>query len=91
MSEAPVANGKIEGVFKRWDEHGWLIEQIEMKNGEPDGLALAWYPDGSLKAEARLQHGKLLEQKSWKEGEHTGALLAATQTEGPSPLPAARY
>jgi antitoxin component YwqK of YwqJK toxin-antitoxin module len=79
ISEALVVDGKLEGIFRRWHENGHLAEQIEMRRGVPDGTALAYFPSGFLKTEAKLQDGHLVEKRSWKDGEGTTLTLSEPQ------------
>jgi antitoxin component YwqK of YwqJK toxin-antitoxin module len=79
MSEAVIVDGKLEGLFRRWHENGHLAEQIEMRRGVPNGTALAYFPSGFLKTEAKLQEGRLIEQRSWKDGESTVLTLSEPQ------------
>lgn len=41
-----------------------------MKQGEPEGIAWAYYPSGFAKAETTVQDGKVLNRRSWKDGEY---------------------
>ena len=36
-----------------------------MKDGQSDGIAKAYFPNGSLKSQATLRRGKVVEQKFW--------------------------
>jgi antitoxin component YwqK of YwqJK toxin-antitoxin module len=68
-SEGAMVRGKLQGAFHRWHDDGSVAEVIEMEAGQPNGLSLAYYPSGFLKARARLAQGKVIEQTFWKDGE----------------------
>ncbi len=69
QSEAMIEHGKLNGTFRRWDEKGTLVEQIELRNDKPDGLSIAYYPDGSVKARVRMGAGVVVERENFKPGE----------------------
>jgi antitoxin component YwqK of YwqJK toxin-antitoxin module len=46
---------------------------MTMVNGQADGVARSWFPNGSQKSEARLEMGRVVEQKFWKDGENPPA------------------
>ena len=39
-----------------------------MVDGQADGRARSWHPDGSQKAEVLLEKGKVVKQQFWEEG-----------------------
>jgi antitoxin component YwqK of YwqJK toxin-antitoxin module len=55
----------MEGRFQRWHTNGTLAEEMEMRQGQPHGLARSWYPSGSLKAEVQLEDGKVVAKRYW--------------------------
>lgn len=65
-----IVRGNIQGTFRRWDEQGTLTEEIELKDGQSDGLSKAYFPSGFLKTQVTLQNGKVVDQKFWKDGEY---------------------
>jgi antitoxin component YwqK of YwqJK toxin-antitoxin module len=69
LSLAMIADAKVIGTFRSWHDNGHLSEQIEMKLGRPDGVALAYYPSGFLKAETTVHDGQVQERKVWNDGE----------------------
>jgi antitoxin component YwqK of YwqJK toxin-antitoxin module len=69
LSLAMIADAKVIGTFRSWHDNGQLSEQIEMKLGLPDGVALAYYPSGFLKAETTVHEGQVLERKLWNDGD----------------------
>ena len=72
LSEAAIVRGKLNGTFRRWHENGRLAEQIELRDDQPDGLSLACYPSGCLKARVRLELGKVIGREDFKDGEVPG-------------------
>src|SRR5215471_15949533 len=69
LSRAMISEGKVTGTFRSWHDNGQLAEQIEMKLGQPDGIAWAYYPSGFVKAETTVRDSQILDRKSWKDGE----------------------
>ena len=69
LSLAMIADAKVIGTFRSWYDNGHLSEQIEMKVGRPDGIALAYYPSGFLKAETTVHDGQVQQRKVWNDGE----------------------
>jgi antitoxin component YwqK of YwqJK toxin-antitoxin module len=76
MSDATIEHGKINGAFRRWHQNGALAEEIRMTSNVPDGLSRAYYPNGTLKAQAKLDKGEVVEQQFWKEGEASASRTA---------------
>lgn len=76
LSQATVLAGKLQGVFRSWAADGSHAQVIEMKDGQPDGLSLAFYPSGFLKAEVRLHDGQVVQSRFWRDGEHLSADLS---------------
>jgi antitoxin component YwqK of YwqJK toxin-antitoxin module len=75
LSQASIVEGKVTGTFRSWHDNGQLSEQIEMKLGKADGVALAYYPSGFMKAETTVQDGQILNRTSWKDGERAATKL----------------
>ena len=69
QSEAGIADGKLHGTFRQWHENGMLSEQVEFIADRPEGLSVAYYPSGFLKARVTMRDGKPTEQTFWKDGE----------------------
>jgi len=46
-----------------------MSELIEFTGDKSEGLSVAWFPSGCLRAKVRLQDGKPVEQAYWKDGE----------------------
>src|SRR5262245_27225220 len=69
LSQAITVEGNVTGSFRSWHDNGQLSEQIEMKLGKPDGVALAFYPSGFLKAETTAHNGEVVSRESWPDGE----------------------
>ena len=69
MSEARIVNGKVTGLFRRWYDNGQLAESMQMRDGQPEGLALAYYPSGFVRAETTIQNGRTLQRNFWKDGQ----------------------
>ena len=46
-----------------------------MKNGQPDGVAVAYYPSGFVKARTKVENGKVIDRNTWVDGQ-----MAAQQT-----------
>jgi antitoxin component YwqK of YwqJK toxin-antitoxin module len=53
------------------------MAEAEFSTGKPHGLSLAWYADGSLKAEARMVQGEVKERYFYAPGERRKPSLAA--------------
>lgn len=70
QSVATIVAGRLQGSFRRWYQDGTLAEELQLKDGQPDGLALAYHPGGSIKSRVVARAGKVVEQRFWKEGDH---------------------
>jgi antitoxin component YwqK of YwqJK toxin-antitoxin module len=75
-----IVDGRLNGLFRRRYETGALAEEVEMKSGEPDGIAKAYFPNGSLKSQTTLKSGRIIGQKMWKDGEHIESTAQTTTT-----------
>jgi antitoxin component YwqK of YwqJK toxin-antitoxin module len=62
MAEAMIQGGKLNGLFGRWDEARVLVEEIQLRDDKPDGVALAFHPDGSIKARVKMQGSTVIER-----------------------------
>lgn len=61
--------GKIQGHVKTWYQDGTQESQREMSNNEKNGLATAWYRDGSLMLIEDYDEGKLSRGEYFKKGD----------------------
>lgn len=61
--------GKIQGLVKTWYENGTQESQREMSNNMKNGLATAWYKDGSLMLIEEYDHDLLVRGEYYKKGE----------------------
>jgi len=59
----------IQGVAKTWYDNGALESQREMSTNQKNGLATAWYRDGSLMMIEEYDHDKLTKGEYYKRGE----------------------
>ena len=64
-SEGGVRSGLQEGGYRQWDEKGNLLVEAEFAEGKPDGLSLARFPSGYLKAEALMRHGEIVTRRTY--------------------------
>ncbi len=51
--------GKIQGTVRTWYDNGMQESQREMSNNKKNGIASAWYRDGSLMMLEEYEQGKL--------------------------------
>lgn len=72
LSEANIVGGKLNGIFRRWHETGRLAEQIELRDDQPHGESLAYFPSGCLKARVRMEAGKVVSREAFQDGEVPG-------------------
>ncbi|MBI5800356.1 MAG: toxin-antitoxin system YwqK family antitoxin [Verrucomicrobia bacterium] len=72
LSEAAIAGGKLNGTFRRWHENGRLAEQIELRDDQPHGESMAYYPSGCLKTRVRMERGLSVGTELFKDGEVPG-------------------
>ncbi|MDP1836451.1 MAG: toxin-antitoxin system YwqK family antitoxin [Chlamydiales bacterium] len=61
--------GKIHGVTKTWYQNGVIESQREMADNRRNGVALAWYRDGSMMLMEEYDHNKLMKGEYYKRGE----------------------
>ncbi len=61
--------GKIQGIVKTWYRNGNQESQREMTNNAKNGLATAWYQDGSMMMIEEYDHDKLQRGEYYKKGE----------------------
>ena len=57
--EAPYKNGKLDGVFRSYDEKGNVIETIGYKNGEEEGYSIRYHENGKKKNRENYHQGVL--------------------------------
>ena len=57
--EVPYRNGKIDGVFRSYDENGTLHETIGYLEGEEEGYSTIYYANGKRKSRETYRHGIL--------------------------------
>ena len=57
--EAPYKNGKLNGVFRSYDEKGNLRETIGYKDGEEEGFSILYYENGKKKSSESYRRGTL--------------------------------
>ncbi len=69
QSEASIVDGKLHGTFRKWHENAVLSEQAEFVQDRPEGISVAYFPSGYLKARVLMRDGKAAEQTFWKDGE----------------------
>lgn len=63
--------GKVQGYTKTWYDNGNIESQREMVNNKRNGLATAWYRDGSLMLIEEYNHDRLFKGEYYKKGERT--------------------
>lgn len=63
--------GKIQGYVKTWYDNGYIESQREMVNNRRNGLATAWYKDGSLMLIEEYDHDRLRKGEYYKKGDTT--------------------
>ena len=63
--------GKIQGYVKTWYDNGNIESQREMVNNKRNGLATAWYKDGSLMLIEEYDHDFLLKGEYYKKEDRT--------------------
>lgn len=61
--------GKIQGYVKTWYDNGNIESQREMINNRRNGLATAWYRDGSLMLIEEYDRDRLIKGEYYKKGE----------------------
>lgn len=61
--------GKIQGYVKTWYDNGNIESQREMNNNKKNGMATAWYKDGSLMLIEEYDHDHLLKGEYYKKGD----------------------
>ena len=57
--EAPYKNGKLDGIFRSYDEKGNVIETIGYKNGEEEGYSIRYHENGKKKNREKYHQGVL--------------------------------
>ena len=57
--EAPYRNGKLDGVFRSFDENGKLHETIGYLDGEEEGFSIIYYENGKKKSRESYRRGVL--------------------------------
>jgi len=57
--EAPYKNGKLDGVFRSYDENGNLHESIGYLDGEEEGYSILYYSNGKKKSRETYSRGIL--------------------------------
>lgn len=57
--EAPYRNGKLDGVFRSFDENGKLHETIGYLDGEEEGFSIIYYENGKKKSRETYRRGVL--------------------------------
>lgn len=72
LSEATIVGGKLNGTFRRWHENGRPAEQIELRDDQPHGESLAFYPSGFLKTRVRVERGEVRARETFADGEVPG-------------------
>ncbi len=55
----------IDGHLVSWYENGQKEYDIEITNGQPDGLWLSWFADGKKQLAARYQQGHIIALTAW--------------------------
>jgi antitoxin component YwqK of YwqJK toxin-antitoxin module len=66
--EAPYRNGKLDGVFRSFDESGKLHETIGYMDGEEEGFSIVYYKNGKRKSREVYHRGVLNGvSESWDE------------------------
>jgi antitoxin component YwqK of YwqJK toxin-antitoxin module len=60
---------KIQGLVKTWYDNGVQESQREMSNNARNGLATAWYRDGSLMLIEDYDRDKIIRGEYYKKGE----------------------
>jgi antitoxin component YwqK of YwqJK toxin-antitoxin module len=66
---------KIQGLVKTWYENGIQESQREMSQNAKNGVATAWYIDGSLMLIEEYDRNKLVRGEYYRKGEKTPASL----------------
>lgn len=61
--------GVIQGMVKTWYPNGVQESQREMSDNMKNGLATAWYEEGSLMLIEEYDHDKLMKGKYFRKGE----------------------
>ena len=87
LSTAMIAVGQLHGSFRRWHENGVPSEEVEFQQGQPDGLAKAYFPSSFLKSKTTLQSGKIVEQKFWNDGEFNESMTQLSTPASPAASP----
>jgi antitoxin component YwqK of YwqJK toxin-antitoxin module len=72
LSEATIVAGKLHGPFRRWHENGRLAEMMELRENQPHGESVAYYPSGCVRVRARLEDGKAVSQETFPDGQVPG-------------------
>lgn len=62
-------DNKIQGLVKTWYENGVQESQREMSQNAKNGLATAWYKDGSLMLIEEYDRNKLMRGEYYRKGE----------------------
>ena len=57
--EAPYKDGKLDGVFRSFDENGKLHETIGYLDGEEEGFSILYYENGKKKSRETYRQGIL--------------------------------
>ena len=70
LSEVAIVSGKLQGTFRSWHDNGMPAEEVELTDGQPDGLSRAYFPSRFLKSQVTLRSGKVVEQQFYKDGEY---------------------
>jgi antitoxin component YwqK of YwqJK toxin-antitoxin module len=61
--------GKIQGYVKTWYDNGNIESQREMVNNRRNGMATAWYRDGSLMLIEEYDQDRLVKGEYYKKGD----------------------
>ena len=59
--EGAWKDGKIDGLWKGWDENGQLKWERNYKDGKRDGLWKRWYEDGQIEYEENYKDGNRID------------------------------
>lgn len=76
-------NGQLHGTYRRWHENGGMAEQVDFNAGRPEGIALAYFECGFLKARAASHAGQVIKQEHWKDGEMNASSAIAVTAPAP--------
>lgn len=60
-----------------------MAEQVEFNAGRPEGIVLAYFASGFLKARAASHAGQVIKQEHWKDGEMNASSAIAVTAPAP--------